>query len=650
MSAFLIKGPAGSGKTTYLKEQYLKLTKKHIRTDEILFITLNKPNMNHIKRSVELDTDTSTCITTFPRFVSDELMLFWPVVLKNCTKIEAKNPHPILIDTLTAHEIMREIVERMQKEGGFPDIKATSDSISLEVMHNFSRATSCLIDYHKIPDLLIQAHPDKNPTAFKDMGAALCEYIDLLLSHGFIDYGLSLYLYNNCLRDTEIYRERFKERFKYLLADNLEESNPSVVSFISSFLDWFEEAYLAFSTDGGYSVVLGASPDYTLKELKERCNIIELNNYYTSSDSLLSLSGALQANIEGGRAVTVSSPVSLVECEYKSEMIDSAVDAVKKLIAKGFKPGEISVIAPYLDPVSEELLVSNLSALGLRPFPLTNTGRLIDQPFIRNIVTLTMLAHPWWGINPNHSDLKDTFCACFDMDPVRASILANFVESKKSLTSLDNKTTMRIGFGSREKYEKLLDWLSQYNEEVPIDSFLKKLLWDYLIPLPTTRENIVATRRLIDMASGYIKIMEVIRPGEMYGRDFVIAIKRGIKGIEVLEERPEDAIVIATPYSYLMNPIFSKAQIWLDASDIDWEDPDIRPLSNPYVFLPGWKGTWTPAIEDMYSRLMLSKRIVNLLKRCSERLIVINCRLSSRFTEQGGMLMEYIQKTCRIVP
>ncbi|MDI6601206.1 MAG: AAA family ATPase [Thermoanaerobacteraceae bacterium] len=650
MTPLLIKGQAGSGKTTYLINKLMELTERHSRTDEILFFTLNKPNMNHIRKNIDLVINTGINITTFPRFITEELMLFWPAVLENCSRIEVKEPQPVLIDALTAHEIMRKIVERLQREGAFLDIKATSDSISLEIMHNFSRAVSSLIDYHDISNILISSHPNKNPIVYKDMEKALDEYIDLLLSHGLIDYGLTAYLYNNFLRDTEIYRKQFEKRFKYLFVDNLEESNPSMVSFISSFLNSFEEAYLAFSTDGGYSMVLGASPSYALNELEGRCSIEDLDKSYTSSESMINLSNALQSNINDGTFNIVSSPVRLVECEYKSDMVYSAVEEVKKLISAGFKPGDISLIAPYLDPVTEELLISGLKASGIPAFPLTNTGRLIDQPFISNAVTLTLLAHPWWDIHPTHSELKDTFTACFDMDPVRASILADFVEGKNTLSHLDQKTIMRIGFNSNDKYERLLDWLSTYTEEIPIDSFLEKLLWDYLIPLPAAGENIMATKMLIDMASGYIKIMEVISPGKMYGRDFITSVKRGVKGIEILEEMPDDAVIIATPYSYLMNPLASKVQIWLDASDKDWEDNGVRPLSNPYVFLPEWNGIWTTYTEELYSRYMLSNRIVNLLKRCRDSLIVIDCHLTPRFTEQNGMLMEYLQNTCRIIP
>lgn len=650
MIPLLIKGQAGSGKTTYLINKLNDLAQRHKRTDDILFLTLNKPNMNHVRESLNLGIDTGINITTFPRFITDELILCWPLVLKNCDEISVKEPGPVLIDPLTSHDVMRQIVERLQIGGAFPGIKATSDSISLEIMHNFSRAVSSCLDYNNISEVLIKANPDKDPSVYNDMQEALAEYIHTLLSHGLLDYGLAMHLFISCLMGNPLYQNNFQSRYRYLFADNLEESVPALANFISTFLDGFDEAYLTFSTDGGYSAVLGASPDYALSILQDRCRVENLNSVHTSSETMVKLAEALRENIQGGSSVSAPTPVRLIECEYKSEMISSAAEAVKDLVSLGLSPGDIALIAPYLDPVTEELLVSGLKSFGIPSFPLTNTGRLIDQPFIGVAVTLAMLAHPRWDIRPSHSELSGTFRTCFGMDPVRASILADAAENKKSLPHLSQKTVMRIGFKNNEKYESLLAWLSGYTEELPIDKFLERLLWDYLIPLPAARENIAATKELIDMASGYKKIMEIIQPDQTCGADFIISVKRGIKGMEVLRERPNDAVVIATPYSYLLNPLASGVQIWLDVSDKDWEDSGVRPLSNPYLFLPGWEGTWNTHIEALYSRRMLSAKVVNLLKHCKDSLVVIDCRLTPRFAEQDGMLMKYLQGTCRITP
>ncbi len=648
MTPQLIKGPAGSGLTSCLIDKLKDLAGRQARTDGILFLTLNKPNMNNIRKNTDLEVDTGMNITTFPRFITDELVLFWPLVLDKCEDISVNQPRPVLIDSLTSHDIMRRIVEKMQLGGAFPGIRATSDSISLEIMHNFSRAVFSLTDYHKIAGVLAEANPGNDPAVYTDMQKALDEYIDILLKNGLLDYGLSMYLYDKYLIDNDLYRRHMINTYRYLFADSLEESVPSMVRFISTFLEDFDEAYLTFSTDGGYTSVLGASPDYALKQLEGRCRVVHPEYTRGCPEDMADLAAALEKNICGGGSVRADTPVRLIECEYKSDMVSAAVGEVKRLAASGCRPGNISLIAPYLDPVTEELLISGLKAQGIPGLALTNTGRLIDQPFIGTVVTLTMLAHPWWDIRPNHSELADTFRVCFDMDPVRASILAGAAESKSSLPHLSRRALIRIGFANNKKYESLLDWLGGYTKEIPIDEFLEKLLWDYLIPLPATRENILSTRMLIDMASGYRKIMEIIRPGQIYGADFITSVKRGIKGMEILKEQPDDAVIIATPFSYLMNPVSSKAQIWLDVSDKDWEDSGVRPLSNPYLFEPGYTGIWNTREEEMRSLRVLCRSTSNLLKRCEGSLTVIDCNLTSGFAEQDGMLVKYLQNTCRM--
>ncbi len=648
MTPLLIKGRAASGLTTCLIDKLKDLAGRCPRTDGILFLTLNKPNMNYIKENINLQADTGINITTFPRFITDELVLFWPLVIQSCKDIPGGRSTPVLIDSLTSHDIMRRIVEKLQLGGAFADVKSTSDSISLEIMHNLSRAVFSLRDYHDISGVLSKANPNRDKSIYEDMQKALDKYIDILKKSGFIDYGLAMHLYGKCLLNNDIYRRYFKNTYRYLFADNLEESVPAMVHFISIFLDDFDEACLTFSTDGGYTTVLGASPDYALKQLEGRCEVKQMGNAYNCPNDIKDLADTLEKNICGATDASCSTFVRLIECEYKSDMMTAAVGEVRKLVSSGLKPGEISLIAPYLDPVTEELLLSGLKSQGIPGLALTNTGRLIDQPFIGIVVTLTMLAHPWWGIHPSHSELAETFRVCFNMDPVRASILADVAQNKKSLSHLSCQDLMRVGFATNAKYESLLDWLGSYTQEIPIDEFLEKLLWDYLIPLPAAQDNILATRRLIDMAASYKKTMEIMQPDKMYDADFIKSVKRGIKGMEILGEKPRDAVVIATPYSYLMNPIISAAQIWLDVSDKDWEDSGVRSLSNPYLFHPGYGGIWDTCQEEQCSRKMLCCRVVNLTKHCTGSLTVINCRLTAGFSEQNGMLVDYLKNACNM--
>ena len=95
--------------------------------------------------------------------------------------------------------------------------------------------------------------------------------------------------------------------------------------------------------------------------------------------------------------------------------------------------------------------------------------RLIDEPYVRAMMTLALLAHPQWQLDWGVPDLAQSLQLLLKLDPVRAWLLSRQVRGCE-LAPLELWQRERVGFRAAQGYDLLRQWLDDYRQgpEAPL--------------------------------------------------------------------------------------------------------------------------------------------------------------------------------------
>ncbi|MGQ9497981.1 MAG: UvrD-helicase domain-containing protein [Desulfotomaculales bacterium] len=647
----LVTGPTGAGKTTALIARYHHLVEKGIKTDHILVLAMNRPQIHRWRTSLNLPAAGPLNILTYFGFVQRELKRFWPLV-------EASLPPgrrrlaPLFLTTDAAQYFMELLVEEKRRNGGFRHVISPVDRVAIQVNDSLNKAAVAGIDHREIGRRLraARANPDEKAQAFDDVQEVLVRFREACLSGRILSYGLSVDIYRQLLMSHPDYRAQLPGEVHYLFVDNLEESVPAAQDLIALLLDNGVGATLAFNPDGGHTVFWGADPAAALTLARERCRVMELPGAFTCRPATLAWSAALAEAVINVPETPSPPPLACerIAADLRSDMLLAVGEKAMHLVRQGTPPGEIAFIAPYVDKMLEYTLRGLLLRDGVELRNITRSRRLIDAPYALALITVSLLAHPEWGLAPGYGDLLETVRLLLRLDAVRSAVLAEAVIARggPGLPPLDAATRARIGFRAGERYDTLARWLTDYlmGEKLPFPVFLQKVFGEILAPLELQTDDLASCRQLLASAQRFAVACEALRNAEESiapGRHFVEMLRRGTVAAESLEGEPNgEAVLLATPYAYLVTGRSSSYQFWLDIGSEGWFASDAKELTNPHVLSRRWSagGRWDDGKDQAIRRQNAARTVRALARRCREGLFLAESAYSSAGYEQNGVL------------
>ncbi|MFU0799228.1 MAG: UvrD-helicase domain-containing protein [Xylanivirga thermophila] len=664
-SKVIIKGCVGSGKTTVLKERYLKLIRDGLDSSRILVMVLNRGQSLIWQEEVDDMVPGEVMRTSYFGFVQREVRTYWPVVLNVCSKIRRHDIEPNYLSFEAAQHLMNQTIDRYRERGFLPDISAPSHDIGMQLMNALTSASLANIPYNQIGTRLYGGRYDANlmdMALYDQMDTIIEDYINKCLECGCLDYAMSAYIYNDILLGDDVYQASLKDRFDALLVDNCEEMTPAAANLIDFLLSNVKNAFFSFGYDGGYSRFYGAHPEYVLKVIEPQCASFSLDKSYTCTQSMCRFAREFGDGIKTGLIPFVL--VNTVDIEWaidtdlRSEMLDRVGCTVQKLVDEGYAPNDIAVISPFVDPVLEGVLHNFLNDKGIEVVNSTRRRRAKDNSFINAMVTFASIAHPEYEILPDRKDIGDAVGLILGIDPIRADLLAQAIVREKPymLPAVEDIAWRgRIGIENSKKYAYVREWLLDYIKGpfIPIDGFFKRMFMDILVPLPQSRQNINYCKQLIDTASAFLDSLSAIEDEKKAGREFILTILKGAKGAETILDMQEvmerEGVLLTTPINYLSTSRHKKVQIWCDIRSNIWLPRDIKELFNPYVLSVDWDmdGRLTPDKEEYFAFEKLSVIVKSLLCRCGERVILSSSRYNGQGYEEEGLLAMFWDKALK---
>lgn len=222
--------------------------------------------------------------------------------------------------------------------------------------------------------------------------------------------------------------------------------------------------------------------------------------------------------------------------------------------------------------------------------------------------------------------------------------------------AMQERITYRFG----SAYEHLRLWLAAYQsaEPVELDQFLGRLFGEVLSqPSFGFHSNYTAgeiTANLIESIQKFrwARLAPPDNPALPLGVDFLEMVKDGVISslyIRSWQAQPEEAVLLAPAYTFLMSNRPVDFQFWLDTGSRSWSERLYQPLTHPYVLSRNWPPgrPWTDADEVQASLQALEHLTVGLLRRCRRHLFLGLSDLNEQGFEQRGLLLAAFQRVLK---
>jgi hypothetical protein len=653
MANTMILGATGAGKTTSLMRRYYDWIHQGARTDQVLVLTAGAAHTSFWRKNLKLETHGPIEAHSFFGFIQRELNLHWAPVQAAAPTLKHW-VRPEFLNVEIAHHLMRGLVEKAEIEFSHL-VKASPQRIAIQIASNLSTvaAASGLSPGEMARRLQESDRQGQDRSRVYELVHALLEeFREKCLDAGILDYGLSLHLFTGVLMQHPPYLEHLRQRYRFLLVDDLDETVPAEQDFLAALKGEMAETVFAFGTDGGHSSFMGADPGSAMQRFGPGAEQVELSGSHTCSAENFAFGEAIRRRIAGEKPSRrfVSVVEDHIMADLRGEMVTQVVERIAALVDRGVPPGEIAVLTPHVDKALE---VTARQVLGGRPRPiavqnLSLSRRLVDEPYARAIITLAGLVHPHWKIpRDSAGSFSNAMHLLLKLDPVRASILGDAVWRADDLPDLDaSGLRRRVGFERAEAYEFLRNWVHEARrKEWGTDEFAQAVVAEVMAPLIGDLQpaQLHACQQLLVSAHRFRQAMERFGDGA-YGTEYIKMLTEGTVAAEPLEayDPARDAVTLATPFAYLTARLTSQYQIWVDLSSDGWYPSDVKELANPHVLSRHWEegNRWSDRLNNRYRQANAARTAQALVRRCRGRILLAECALTAWGQEQEGGLAE----------
>ena len=704
---YFLAGPAGAGKTTAGVHWMLRLLRTGVPARHILVWvpqrTLSIPYYEMLHRPTAEPRGQVT-ITTLGGLAQRMVDLFWPLVAA-----EAGFAHPdeapIFLTLETAQYYMARLVRPLLEAGYFEGVVIDRNRLYSQILDDLNKAAVVGFPHTEIGERLKSAWIGEQSQRRVYDEAQVCahRFREYCLAHNLLDFSLQVEVFIRYLWPHPLCHSYLLETYTHLIVDNVEEDVPVAHDVIREWLGRCRSALVIYDYDAGYRRFLGADPQNG-RSLATACDRrIVFTGSHVLSTPLAKLSADLarhmhrsfDAEVEkegkngkydeydilpvgaGAEADTVvESPQAAVVFEYQRyypQMLDWMAEEIARLVHEEQVPaGQIVVLAPFLSDALRFSVVNRLEHRGVSVRSHRPSRALREEPDARCLLTWAAVAHPHWGLCPTRFDIAYALMQTIaGIDLVRAQLLAEIVyrpsEGRPALSSFDAirpEMQERFTFVLGERYERLRRWLLAYGETAPqpLDFFLSRLFGEVLsgegyrfhtdYDAAAVASALIESVRKFRWAAGGVVGDDGDGNSHDLGREYLDMVQEGVIAAQYIlgwRLQPEDAVLLAPAYTFLMRNQPVDYQFWLSVGGRGWWERLYQPLTHPYVLSRRWPADrpWMDEDEFAARQETLFRLITGLIRRCRRQVYLGLSELGEQGYEQKGPLLQVIQRVLR---
>ena len=136
------------------------------------------------------------------------------------------------------------------------------------------------------------------------------------------------------------------------------------------------------------------------------------------------------------------------------------------------------------------------------------------------------------------------------------------------------------------------------------------------------------------------------------GLEYAEMVQDGVVAAQYVRSwhvQPEDAVLVAPAYTYLMSNRPVDYQFWLEVGSTGWWERLYQPLTHPYVLSRRWPqgNPWTDTDEFETRQDTLHRLTNGLIQRCRRKIFLGLCDLGEQGSEQQGHLLLAINRVLK---
>lgn len=666
-------GPAGAGKTTALQQRLLRLLQSGEPAYTMLVVVAEpeqqRPFLDFLHRS-DLGPYADLKITTYNKLAQEMTQLFWPLVARDAGFARPFQP-PTFLSYDLAQLLMWRLIIPMLGEGAFADLRLRPQQIVSQLLDTLNRAALNGLTLEEAIERQSRTWTGEPARLrhLQEAAVAARSFRRACLENSLLDLSLAVQVFDTQLVHRAEFHKYFRERFRHLLVDNVEEQTPAGQNFIAGLMDETQSAAIVYDAGGGYKRFLAADP-LGANQFRLRCKqAFEFDTQFTTATPQTRLANLVENYLMHTHKPTEGAAdgvLAVINGRYRREMVARVANVLADLVhAQGVAPYDIAVITPYLDGALRYMLTQAFKEAGLPARLLRRRSSPRDEPRVRAWLTWLALAHPHWQLPPTSYDVTEALTLSIaGLDPARAGLLSEWLYQPETgalrpAAELPPRIAARIDTEIVDLYEELRVWLAGQAHQAPIAVFLHRLFNDLLSqqrfqPAPDLAGAAVcdwlvqAAQRLQQSAHA----LGFDTPA-VVGAVFIDGIYNGLVTANPpdLGDPPDpDGVTISTIYGYLLAGEPVRVQVWLETAATGWWDIPNQPLSNAFVLAQSYdpQQPWTVENDFAIRNQLLSRIVRGLTARCRDGVILAHSDLDRRGVRQDGPLWRALQPTIKV--
>jgi hypothetical protein len=679
-ASLYLEGPAGAGKTTVAIARIRRLMAEGVPPESILLLAPQRSYMRVYEAAFSPEEGYRLGRATVGGLARRYVDLFWPEISGPAGFAQDRPPRFLTYEQ--AQYVMSTVVEPLIVRGAFAGTALTRPRLYSQLIDNMNKVAAHGLGMDRLPEYLrdVALGERGSPATTDDSLEAIAGYRAYCRAHGLVDFAESLALFAGMATQESPARRHVLERYRHLVADNLEEDIPIAHDLLIDWIPDFESALVVVDTEGSYRLFMGAS-DGSARRLAGVCERNHvLREVAAAPAPLQRFADAWVRAVDGKPAEADDSaeavPATVYVDRLHHAMIDRAGACVARLVEAGVPPAEIAVIAPVLgDHVSYNLAL-HLEKRGIGSYTHRPSRPLHDEPVVRVMLTLAALAHPTWDPPPVREEVAHLFYRVLDgCDLVRASLLAGAVVPSVSegvrllpFETVDSALRERITYRIGEGYERLRTWVERVaaSPPAPLDHFFQRAFGEVLSQPgfgfhreaagegPAAAEGGQWVGALAESAARF-RQAAADTDLDRVGMAYRAMVQQGvISAFYAFEwEEPPDRVLLAPVHTFLLRNRPVCAQVWLDVGSPAWHRRINQPLTNPYIVNRDWEpgaGAWDDRAEQAFEKQRLCHAVYGLIRRCTGEVHLFVSALSPSGRDQKGRLLRALSRAAQSVP
>ncbi|MBW7958431.1 MAG: hypothetical protein H3C69_02610 [Candidatus Promineofilum sp.] len=676
-SSVYLFGPAGTGKTTALQRRLLRLLRDGEPAYTILTLVAepeHRAAFLEVVHNAGLGPYADLNISRYDRLAQDMVALFWPLVAREAG-FERPYVPPTFLSYDQAQILMWRIVTPLLAGGAFANLRLRPQQIVSQLLDTLNRAALNALSLEEAIDRQSRTWLGEPERRFQldDAGAAARAFRKRCLANSLLDLSLTVEVFDTQLVRHPEFHRYFRERYRHLIVDNLEEQTPAGQNFVVGLMGETQTTAAAVDRYGGYKRFLSADPHGAEAMRNRFARVLTFDrSFVTSSDPAAVPIERLAAQVENHlmhtRQPTQGAEeriLRLVGGRYRREMVANLAPVLHSLVYdEGVLPRDIAIIAPYMDGALRHMLTGALDEAGLPYRLLRRRSSPREEPRVRAWLTWLALAHPGWGVHPASYDVAEALTlSIHSLDPARAQLAAEHLYRPDgpelvATSQLSERVAERIGEDNVRLIEELHLWLAGNIHRDSIDVFLHRLFNELLTQPQFQPEPDLAGAAVLDWLMRSAARLRKSAPAmgltteAELGATFIEAVNQGLVTSNPPDwgEPPDpDGIVLSTIYAYLLAGEPVRVQVWLETAAQGWWDIPRQPLSNAFVLAQSRSPEmpWTIDEEFAVRNELLTRIVRGLTARCRDGVILASSDLDRRGVRQDGPLWRALEPLVR---